>query len=72
VDLGRTFKGAGVRNLSQMSSTTSGEHIAYNKLLGHQDGIIADIVRREGLVRVCFMGVLWVGGAACQKPMCCV
>ena len=50
VDLGRTFKGAGIRNLSQMSSTTSGESIAYNKLLGHQDGIIADIVRREGLV----------------------
>jgi hypothetical protein len=48
-DLGRTFKGANVQNLSQMSSTTSGESIAYNKLLGHQDGIIADIVRREGL-----------------------
>ncbi len=32
-----------------MSGTTSGESIAYNKLLGHQDGIIADIVRREGL-----------------------
>jgi len=48
-DLGRTFKGASVQNLSQMSSTTSGESIAYNKLLGHQDGIIADIVRREGL-----------------------
>jgi hypothetical protein len=30
---------------------SSGENIAYNKLLGHQDGIIADIVRREGLVR---------------------
>ena len=49
-DLGRTFKGAGIRNLSQLSTTTSGESIAYNKLLGHQDGIIADIVRREGLV----------------------
>eukprot|EP00624_Nannochloropsis_granulata_P000220 evm.model.NODE_10827_length_17461_cov_27.031786.1 len=48
-NLGRTFKGANVQNLSQMSSTTSGESIAYNKLLGHQDGIIADIVRREGL-----------------------
>ena len=49
-DLGKTFKGAGIRNLSQLSATTSGEMIAYNKLLGHQDGIIADIVRREGLV----------------------
>ena len=36
-----------------MSSSTAGENIAYNKLLGHQDGIIADIVRREGLVRAC-------------------
>ncbi|EKU22888.1 6-phosphofructo-2-kinase / fructose-2,6-bisphosphatase, partial [Nannochloropsis gaditana CCMP526] len=48
-NLGKTFKGAHVQNLSQMSGTTSGESIAYNKLLGHQDGIIADIVRREGL-----------------------
>lgn len=49
-DLGKTFKGAGVENKSQFSTTSSGENIAYNKLLGHQDGIIADIVRREGMV----------------------
>ena len=48
-NLGTTFKGADIQNLSQMSGTTSGESIAYNKLLGHRDGIIADIVRREGL-----------------------
>lgn len=48
--LANKFKSADVHNLSHFSTTTSGEEIAYNKLLGHQDGIIADIVRREGLV----------------------
>jgi len=49
-NLGETFQPANVHNLSHFSTTSSGEEIAYNKLLGHQDGIIADIVRREGLV----------------------
>lgn len=48
-DLGQTFKSRGVVNLSQFATTSAGDDIAYNKLLGHQDGIIADIVRRDGL-----------------------
>ena len=51
-NLGEIFKGAGVKNLSQFATTSSGEDIAYNKLLGHQDGILADIVRREGMVSI--------------------
>lgn len=57
-NLGEFFAPADVQNLSHFSTTTSGEEIAYNKLLGHQDGIIADIVRRAGMVRRNYKGIL--------------
>ena len=48
--LGKRFKSENIFNQSHFSTQDSrGDEVAYNKLLGHTDGIIADIVRRKGL-----------------------
>lgn len=65
--LSKTFAPANVHNLSAFSTTTSGEEIAYNKLLGHTDGVIADLVRRAGMpheTKVYVRAGRWVGSLA--------